>query len=37
MEKHDWFLPMIVIMSKGIVKTAAWGLLWRVTIGGALR
>ncbi|GMH49712.1 hypothetical protein TrVE_jg2396 [Triparma verrucosa] len=36
MEKHDWFLPMIVIMSKGIVKTAAWGLLWRVTIGGAL-
>ncbi|GMH61704.1 hypothetical protein TL16_g03315 [Triparma laevis f. inornata] len=34
MERFEWFEPMAVVLGKGIVKTAAWGLLWRVTIGG---
>ncbi|GMH96227.1 hypothetical protein TrST_g8696 [Triparma strigata] len=28
-----WFEPFIVVLSKGIVKTAAWGLMWRVILG----
>ena len=36
-EKHEWFMPMVVVISKSIVKTAAWGLMWRVTLGGELR
>ena len=37
MEKHVWFNGMILILGTGIVKTAAWGLMWRVTIGAVLR
>ncbi|GMI11784.1 hypothetical protein TrVE_jg8632 [Triparma verrucosa] len=36
MESYDWFQPMMVELSKGIVKTAAWGLMWRVTLGAVL-
>jgi len=36
MEKHEWFLTMIVELSKGIVKSAAWGLMFRVTAGAVL-
>lgn len=28
-----WFEPFIVVLGKGIVKTAAWGLMWRVILG----
>ncbi|GMH92398.1 hypothetical protein TL16_g12337 [Triparma laevis f. inornata] len=35
-EKYEWLEPMTVVISKGIVKTAAWGLLWRVTLGAVL-
>ena len=35
-ENHEWFLPMMVEVSKGIVKTAAWGLMFRVTLGAVL-
>ncbi|GMH73697.1 hypothetical protein TL16_g06259 [Triparma laevis f. inornata] len=35
-EKREWFEPFIVVVSKSIVKTAAWGLMWRVTVGAAL-
>ncbi|GMI16291.1 hypothetical protein TrLO_g11949 [Triparma laevis f. longispina] len=27
---------MMLVLSKGIVKTAAWGLMWRVTLGAVL-
>ncbi|GMI18146.1 hypothetical protein TrLO_g4614 [Triparma laevis f. longispina] len=36
MEKHEWFGPMILVVSKGIVKSAAWGLLWRIMVGAVL-
>ncbi|GMH74229.1 hypothetical protein TrLO_g13860 [Triparma laevis f. longispina] len=36
MKKHDWFKPMVVVISKSVVKTAAWGLMWRVTVGGVV-
>lgn len=36
MEKYAWFEPMAVVIGKGIVKTAAWGLIWRVTVGAML-
>ncbi|GMH64810.1 hypothetical protein TL16_g04049 [Triparma laevis f. inornata] len=35
-EKHVWFKLVIVMISKSIVKTAAWGLMWRVTVGAIL-
>ena len=36
MEERIWFQPMTVVLGKGIVKTAAWGLLGRVTIGALM-
>lgn len=36
METHEWFEPMAVVLGKGIVRTAAWGLMWRVFIGATL-
>ncbi|GMH58858.1 hypothetical protein TrLO_g8001 [Triparma laevis f. longispina] len=36
MKKYTWFEPMIVEISKGIVKTAPWGLMWRVALGAVL-
>ncbi|GMH47290.1 hypothetical protein TL16_g00027 [Triparma laevis f. inornata] len=30
MVRHEWFKPMSVVLGKGIVKAAAWGLMWRV-------
>lgn len=36
MELYDWFEPMVVIIAKGVVKTAAWGLMARVIIGAIL-
>ncbi|GMH84308.1 hypothetical protein TL16_g09884 [Triparma laevis f. inornata] len=36
MEERTWFQPMTVVLGKGIVKSAAWGLLWRVTIGALM-
>jgi hypothetical protein len=36
MEKEEWFQPMILELSKGIVKTAAWGLMFRVVLGAVL-
>ncbi|GMH76095.1 hypothetical protein TL16_g06968 [Triparma laevis f. inornata] len=36
MENHTWFEPMVVVLGKGIVKAAAWGLMWRVSIGAIL-
>mmetsp|Transcript_23176 Transcript_23176/g.43548 ORF Transcript_23176/g.43548 Transcript_23176/m.43548 type:complete len:1049 (-) Transcript_23176:44-3190(-) len=36
MEKYVWFYPMILVVSKGIVKSAAWGLMWRVVVGTVL-
>ena len=36
MEEHEWFEPMITVVGRGIVKTAAWGLMWRVTLGAVL-
>ncbi|GMH61523.1 hypothetical protein TrLO_g13384 [Triparma laevis f. longispina] len=36
METHGWFEPFVLVISKGIVKTAAWGLMWRVTVGAIL-
>ncbi|GMI02548.1 hypothetical protein TrVE_jg10594 [Triparma verrucosa] len=36
MEKYVWFYPMILVVSKGIVKSAAWGLMWRVVVGAVL-
>ncbi|GMH49337.1 hypothetical protein TL16_g00491 [Triparma laevis f. inornata] len=35
-EKHAWIMPMVVVISKSIVKTAAWGLMRRVTLGAVL-
>ncbi|GMI14746.1 hypothetical protein TrVE_jg7316 [Triparma verrucosa] len=34
--KFDWFEPMMIVIGKGIVKSAAWGLMWRVTTGAVL-
>ncbi|GMH95294.1 hypothetical protein TL16_g13121 [Triparma laevis f. inornata] len=36
MEKYGWFEPMAVTLGKGIVKTASWGLMWRVGLGAVL-
>ena len=36
MEKYEWFEPMTVVLGKGIVKAAAWGLMWRVCVGAVL-
>ncbi|GMH49741.1 hypothetical protein TL16_g00600 [Triparma laevis f. inornata] len=37
MDEHPWVEQMMLVLSKGIVKTAAWGLMWRVTLGGEWR
>ncbi|GMH61833.1 hypothetical protein TrLO_g9120 [Triparma laevis f. longispina] len=36
MEEHEWFEPMVVVLGKGIVKTAPWGLMFRVIVGAIL-
>ncbi|GMI06345.1 hypothetical protein TrVE_jg7701 [Triparma verrucosa] len=36
MEEQIWFEPMMVILGQGIVKTAAWGLMFRVIVGAFL-
>ncbi|GMH67107.1 hypothetical protein TrLO_g1849 [Triparma laevis f. longispina] len=36
MEEQDWFEPMVVVLGKGIVKAAAWGLMARIIIGAVL-
>ncbi|GMH55451.1 hypothetical protein TL16_g01910 [Triparma laevis f. inornata] len=36
MDEHNWVEQMMLVLSKGIVKTAAWGLMWRVTLGAVL-
>ncbi|GMH95781.1 hypothetical protein TL16_g13231 [Triparma laevis f. inornata] len=36
MDEHNLVEPMIIVISKGIVKTAVWGLMWRVTLGAVL-
>ncbi|GMH77977.1 hypothetical protein TL16_g07607 [Triparma laevis f. inornata] len=36
MEAHVWFEPMAVVLGKGLVKTAAWGVMSRVMIGAIL-
>ncbi|GMH74562.1 hypothetical protein TL16_g06498 [Triparma laevis f. inornata] len=36
MEEQVWSEPMSVVLGKGIVKTAAWGLMWRVSLGAVL-
>ncbi|GMH92016.1 hypothetical protein TrST_g565 [Triparma strigata] len=36
MEKQVWFEPMVVVLGQGIVKTAAWGLMFRVIVGAVL-
>ncbi|GMI01553.1 hypothetical protein TrLO_g10206 [Triparma laevis f. longispina] len=35
-DKNVWFLPMISLLARGIVKSAAWGLMWRVSFGAVL-
>jgi hypothetical protein len=36
MEKHDFIHSFFMAISTGVVKAAAWGLLWRVSIGAML-
>ncbi|GMH47137.1 hypothetical protein TL16_g12449 [Triparma laevis f. inornata] len=36
MEDQIWFEPMAVVLGKGIVKTAPWGLMARVIVGATL-
>ncbi|GMI14487.1 hypothetical protein TrLO_g4880 [Triparma laevis f. longispina] len=36
MAEYDWFEPMGLVIGKGIVKTAAWGLMARVFLGALL-
>ncbi|GMH68630.1 hypothetical protein TL16_g04977 [Triparma laevis f. inornata] len=36
MVEQVWFEPMAVVLGKGIVKTAAWGLMARVIVGALL-
>ena len=36
MKENPWFEPMTVTLGKGIVQTAAWGLMARVIIGAVL-
>ncbi|GMH53091.1 hypothetical protein TL16_g01370 [Triparma laevis f. inornata] len=36
MEEQAWFEPMAVVVSKGIVKTASWGMMARVIVGAVL-
>ncbi|GMH61177.1 hypothetical protein TL16_g03202 [Triparma laevis f. inornata] len=36
MAKYAWFEPMISVLGTGIVKAAAWGLMWRVCVGAVL-
>lgn len=36
MAKYAWFEPMIFVLGTGIVKAAAWGLMWRVCVGAVL-
>ncbi|GMH67615.1 hypothetical protein TL16_g04726 [Triparma laevis f. inornata] len=36
MEEQVWFEPMAVVLGKGIVKAAAWGLMARVVVGAVL-
>ena len=36
MQEQIWFKPMIVVLGKGIVKAAAWGLMARVVAGAVL-
>ena len=36
MGEQVWFESMVVVLSKGIVKAAAWGLLWRTLFGAVV-
>ncbi|GMI18488.1 hypothetical protein TrLO_g14653 [Triparma laevis f. longispina] len=36
MKEEIWFEPMAVVLGKGIVKSAAWGLVARVIVGAVL-
>ncbi|GMH94195.1 hypothetical protein TL16_g12834 [Triparma laevis f. inornata] len=36
MAVHGWFEQFIIVLGKGVVKSAAWGLLWRVIVGAVL-
>ncbi|GMH70500.1 hypothetical protein TrLO_g13836 [Triparma laevis f. longispina] len=36
MKEHTWVEVMMVVVSKGIVKTAGWGLMARVIVGAVL-
>ncbi|GMI04520.1 hypothetical protein TrLO_g15472 [Triparma laevis f. longispina] len=36
MKEREWFEPFVAEIGKGIVKTSAWGLMWRVTVGAVL-
>ena len=33
---HPWVENLLVILARGIVKSAAWGLMWRVSVGAIL-
>ncbi|GMH72745.1 hypothetical protein TL16_g05998 [Triparma laevis f. inornata] len=36
LEDNPWFQTTLKIVSKGVVRTAPWGLFWRVTVGAVL-
>ncbi|GMH94949.1 hypothetical protein TL16_g13041 [Triparma laevis f. inornata] len=36
MREEVWFEPMAVVLGKGIVKSASWGLMARVIVGAVL-
>ncbi|GMH88858.1 hypothetical protein TL16_g11282 [Triparma laevis f. inornata] len=36
LEEHSWLQMFFLVVSKGVVKAAAWGLMWRVTVGAIL-
>ncbi|GMH81209.1 hypothetical protein TL16_g08858 [Triparma laevis f. inornata] len=36
LKEHPWLESLLVVVGRGVVKAAAWGLMWRVSIGAIL-
>ena len=36
LEHNPWFQTTLKVVSKGVVRTAPWGLFWRVIVGAVL-
>ena len=36
LNERPWLESLLVVVGRGVVKAAAWGLMWRVSIGAIL-